>query len=353
MDTDEFKSVYQEFRSFITTHAHAGRFDPAALTLEEKKELEQLEGKRNTIIKSIIDERKTEVTREFTAIVRESYRRLAAEFKPLADSVPVYAVSGNHDLTLADEDLGKVVTFIETVPKATIKGKSGLEFLVKGDINVIEIPPFFADYGVQTALGQYFVNYHSGYSAAEINAEIEKIEDLEGRILPPGKPTSVQEAETEKLKAAKLHLRELGGEIRAYQREQEARLGDPQEVDIYLTHRLPHFREAHAYAYEQGTCGDITAQYSQHAKAVHGGHFHEGQIGKQDLTKLLHHEKSPEVLQKTEIVDHTPVPLYKLNADEPWEINPGTGYFTVTEYDNHKEVERVIVYEFVYDTQTN
>jgi len=308
-----------------------------------------LQVKQNTIIKSIIDDRKTEVTREFTTIVRESYRQLANEFKPLADTVPVYAVSGNHDLTIAYEDLGKVVTFIETVPKATIKGKSGLEFLVKGDINVIEIPPFFADYGVQTALGEYFVNYYSGYSAEEINAEIDQLGDLEGRILPPnGKPTPEQEAEQQRVSTAKQHLRELGGEIRAYQREQETRLGDPQEVDIYLTHRLPHFNEAHAYSHPQGTCGDITARYSQHAKAVHGGHFHEGQIGKQDLTKLLHQEKSLEVLQKTEVVDSVRVPVYLLNADEPWEINPGTGYFTVTEYDDHKEVERVIMYEFVY-----
>jgi len=39
--------------------------------------------------------------------------------------------------------------------------------------------------------------------------------------------------------------------------------------------------------------------------------------------------------------------VYYLDENEPWELNPGTKYVFITEYNTNKEVEQVIIYEFV------
>ena len=91
-----------------------------------------------------------------------------------------------------------------------------------------------------------------------------------------------------------------------------------------------------------GELSDVTLEYAANAKTVYGGHFHDGQIGYRTIEDFLKQEST-----ETTVIDGVEVPVYYLDEKEPWELNPGTKYAFVTEYDTNKEIEEVIVYEFV------
>lgn len=328
--TDEFKAAHQSLLQFMQKYASPGQFNPEQLKEEEKKEFQKLMEQRNTLLVEKVRENKVELKRDLVGMVQDSYKRLATEFQKFP--CPVYATMGNHDLTLGyDQFDSKKVVFVDKAPENTlvvdettvIIGRNGTPFRIKGDLNTWEVPPFYAHPSTSITLEDYFMNYSSGYSASFIDQSIEQAQKDE----------------------EKNSWRQRGGEMREYQREQRQRLGSPQDVDIYLTHKLPHNNEGRTDVYGCVT-GDIAVEYSASAQAVYGGHFHDGQIGKHsNLEKWL-----AEVIPKStasESVEGVEVPVIHLAADEPWELNPGTEYFTLTEYNAQKQVEAVTIYEFV------
>ncbi|MEK6846130.1 MAG: hypothetical protein AABY26_05190, partial [Nanoarchaeota archaeon] len=229
-------------------------------------------------------------------------------------------------LTFAYDSLEGIVQHLEGTAPIKIKGKSGVEFTVAGDLNSWEVPPLYTHEVFNSALRPHFVNYNSGNSLAH----------TEERLADP-KIKSEEKAGLEQLKTYLTNF---------YQQER-ARLGNKDTIDLYLTHKLPHcsWTGTPQHPIEGDIC-DITVEYGQAAKAVYGGHLHDGQVGKKSLPQLLAAVNAAENLEKV-TVDGTEIPVYYLSADEPWGLNPGTNYFTITEYNNKKEVEAVTVYRFV------
>ncbi len=259
-------------------------------------------------------------------IIESSYHKTAQKLKAIAEKAPIYGVLGNHDLTFAYDSLEGIVQHLEGTAPIKIKGKTGIEFTVAGDLNSWEVPPLYGHQIFSSSLSPHFVNYQSGFSLAHAEQQ-----------LADQKTKPEEKAGLEQLKTYLTNF---------YQQERE-RLGDKESIDIYLTHKLPHcsWTGTPQHPIEGDIC-DITLEYGNAAKAVYGGHLHDGQVGKKSLPKLLAAVNAAEGLEKV-VVDGTEIPVYYLEKDEPWELNPGENYFTVTEYNAQKWVECVTVYRFV------
>ncbi len=272
----------------------------------------------------------------------ESYQRHAEELSKLG--TPIFGIVGNHDLNLG-YDILKNITFLEKTSKSPIKGKTGVEFILKGDINTREFPLFYAI--LAPLIAKQYIPYISGVSLSELSKEVnqlqaevangqsERLEKIAKKETPKYSEDQLKEM-TENLEQ-KIEARK---QVLAYNQSERQRLGDKNdEVDIYLTHRLPNCKKARPV---DGSLSDVTLDYAGNAKAVYGGHFHDGQVGYKTIENLLKQEST----EKTTI-DGVEVPVYYLDEKEPWELNPGTKYAFVTEYDTNKEIEQVIIYEFV------
>ncbi|MEK6951042.1 MAG: metallophosphoesterase [Nanoarchaeota archaeon] len=328
--TEEVRAAEKTLRQFVQKHVRDGQFNPDTLGEAERKELEQLLAQQQKLIMEEVNEHKLELKNDLMGIVEDSYKRLATEFHKFPCTV--FATLGNHDFTLGYEQFDPMkVVFVDKANEEgladdevpVIISRTGRQYIIKGDLNTWEVPPFYTNPAVKIALEDYFVNYSSGYSADFLSQAIETASDQE----------------------EKKNLVHTGGDLREYQRKQRSRLGSPAEIDIYLTHKLPH-NDAGRTDIQGCVTGDITLEYSAQAKAVYGGHFHDGQVGKHsNLEKWLNEMITKSTVKET--VEGVEVPVIYLDPDEPWELNPGTQYFTITEFNEQKKVEAVTVYEFV------
>jgi predicted MPP superfamily phosphohydrolase len=315
--------INNKLQQFAHEHATDGTIIIENLGEEERKTLDQLFEEQQKVMNSTVDEHEQQLNEKLPAIVHASYQRIADIFKEIAECAPVYAVMGNHDVTIGYEHLDQHVTFLEQQRKAIVKGRNGTEFTLKGDINNWECPAFYTNIAVERAFHSYFIPYLSGESWHTIEEKIRTTKGEENR-----------------------QLREHEVEIYKWQEKERQRLGSPDDVDIYLTHKLPHNDRVHKV--NGDVSGDIACQYSIDAKAVHGGHFHNGQVSWSSLTDIIDKFDNDDDLERVTINGET-VPVIYLERAEPWLLNPGTNYFFVTEYDADKQVEQVLVYEYVYN----
>ncbi|MEK6905272.1 MAG: hypothetical protein AABX24_02615 [Nanoarchaeota archaeon] len=336
LENGTIKAKAEEFETLVAKHQKEGKIDLGSLDEGVRKQFETL--------RDIIQTKQSEVVAKTDT---ESYQRHAEELSRM--EVPVYGVLGNHDLTFGYDVLRNKVTFLDKINKAAIKGKTGLEFILKGDINTtpIEIPSFYGKF--LPLVKQYFIPYLSGYSLSELS----KAENELQKNLADGQDERLEKiAKKEEPNYSEEQLREMQAQLEqtielrkvvlAYNQAERQRLGDKNEVDIYLTHKLPSCKRA--YPGLVGPLSDITTEYAAKAKAVHGGHLHNGQIGYKTIDDFLKQETT-----ETVTVDGTEVPVFYLADKEPRELNPGTKYFFVTEYDANKEIEQVVVHEFYYE----
>ncbi len=330
---------------FLKEHNINNEEDVKSLDAASQKQLigfnKQIIEEHRRSCEKLTAEQTEEILRPFT----ESYQKHLAALDKI--DAPVFGTAGNHDLRSVYESLKDKVTFLDQTGKATIKGKTGLEFIVKGDFNAFEVPPNHIR--ILPILGDKVMPYASGYSLSELSREINQLQaevtdSLNDRLEKIAKKEEPKYSE-EQLKEMQAQL-EQGIEARKkvleYNLAERQRLGDKAGTDIYLTHKLPNCKKAHSDI--EGPLSDVTAEYAANAKAVYGGHFHDGQIGYKTIDDFLKQETT-----ETVTIDGAEVPVYFLNGKEPWELNPGTKYFFVTEYDANKEIEQVIVYEFYYE----
>ncbi len=222
-----------------------------------------------------------------------------------------------------------------------------MEFIVKGDLNTIEIPLMYAR--LASILSKDFIPYESGYSLTDLSKTqntLQKIlsENPTDRLEKIKKDEAPQYSDEQigKMEKQLKEIQEYRPKVLEYNQAERERLGDKNEVDIYLTHKLPSCKKADPKVV--GSLSDVTTEYAANAKAVYGGHFHEGQIGYKTIDDFLKQEST----EKTTI-DGVEVPVYYLDEKEPWELNPGTNYFFVTEYNAEKKIEQVVIHEFYYE----
>ena len=308
------------------------------LSPEKIDEWQQIE---NSLITLGIKNGKDQIVEE----IDNSYQRLAEEFKKITNYASVFSIMGNHDIASGRDHFSyDDFTFVELSSKEEAKavGRSGIEFIIKGDINSWEFPPLHNTIYELCGLKLEPLAGLSGYTAQNLDKQIAEAEEA---------------LKTEENSRNKSHLsilmsnKEQLEEIKNHQKNEKTRLGDSDEVDIYLTHKLPNAGKA-VNVYGPAS-GDIAAEYSANASCTYGGHFHGMQIGNKSIGDR---SKTPEdffnelMKQKgngTTKIDGVNVPTYYLEEDEPWTLNPGINYVTVTEYNKEKEIERVIIYEYV------
>lgn len=308
----------KELQILLEKYQKDGKVDLSSVDETAKKEIEALGAKMDAMVKEAVKK-----------VVAESYQKHADALGKI--EIPTLGTLGNHDLTIGYNILKDKIKFVEREKQISIKGKSSLEFLVKGDLNTWEVPPMYAK--LAELLKEDFIPYLSGYSLAELSKEVN------------GLQKKVNESSEEQRKELQKNLEqttEVRKKVLDFYLSEFNRLGTKNEVDIYLTHKLPSCKKANPKI--QGPLNDLTVEYAQNAKAVYGGHFHDGQIGYKTIEDFLKQEST----EKTTI-DGVEVPVYYLDENESWELNPGTNYFFVTEYDANKEIEQVVIYEFYYE----
>ena len=332
-ESGELTREQAQFEAFMGRHARDGKLDIANLDDVARGEFEIVSGAINT-----------KQSRVVADVVTESYRQHAEWLAKL--EVPVLGVLGNHDLTLGYELLRDQVAFLERTNGVTVKGRTGIEFAVQGDLNTFEVPSMYIK--LAPLLGDYFIPYQSGHSVSDLTAQGRQLEgeistgraEFLERIAKKEKPKYSAE-ELRKMDVSLEHLVEARRGVVSYYQTEVQRLGNLSlPADIYLTHKLPHCKKARSDI--EGGLSDLTVAYAAKAGAVYGGHFHDGQIGYKTIENVLKQTST-----ETTIIDGTEVPVFYLDQDEPWELNPGTKYALITEYDAGKKIEQVVIYEFV------
>jgi Icc-related predicted phosphoesterase len=329
-ETEDFQTIDTDLQEMIAELAdEEGNVNPDQFTDEQKKGVHAIIDKKNALVMEGAAESALDV-------FNESYQKLADEFKKISDLAPVYGVLGNHDLTIGYEHLGKGVTFLETTEKEVVKGKSGIEFILKGNINSWEVPQLFQNQFLHPVLKEHMVDYNSGNLATNLDEKIEKAR-----------------SENRKNDVDRLtHNKSILPQVVEYQEKERERLGVIDEIDIYLAHKLPNNRTGNPNGWEPDT-SEITVEYSANASCTYGGHFHGMQVGNKHIGDRLNPPKNffNDLMKQKGIeitkVDGVDVPVYHLDEDEPWTINPGVDYVTVSEYNKEKEIERVIIYEYI------
>ncbi len=332
-ESGALKSETEEFDALIEKHGKDGKVQVDSLEESVKKRFEELNARVHSAQTSVVQK-----------VIANSYHKHAEALSKL--EVSVFGILGNHDLNIGYEIL-KDITFLEKTNQATIKGKTGVDFILKGDLNTIEIPPFYGK--AATFLAECFIPYESGYSLTELSKTqntLQKIlsENPTDRLekIKKGEAPQYSDEQLGKMEEQLKEIQEFRPKVLEYNQTERQRLGDKNEADIYLTHKLPSCKKADPKVV--GPLSDVTTEYAANAKAVYGGHFHDGQIGYKTIEDFLKQEST----EKTTI-DGVEVPVYYLDDKEPWELNPGTNYFFVTEYDAEKKIEQVIIHEFYYE----
>jgi len=316
------KAEYEDLQNILKKYVKDGKIDLDDVDEAGKKKIQEFEAKSEAFSK--------ETNSIVTKLFHEAYSKHVQALASI--DVPILAILGNHDVNSGYEILKDKVTFVEKTNKATIPGKSGLEFIIKGDLNTWEFPAFYGQFS-RTLAADHFIPYHSGYSLTELSKKVNELQK------------KVNEGEVEQLKEAQTLLEQIvetRKQVLAYNQSERQRLSDKNEADIYLTHKLPNCKKARPDI--KGPLSDITLEYAANSNAVYGGHFHDGQIGYKTIENLLKQGST-----ETTIIDGVEVPVYYLDENEPWELNPGTSYFFVTEYDANKQIEQVVIHEFYYE----
>ncbi|MAF99226.1 MAG: hypothetical protein CMH61_01305 [Nanoarchaeota archaeon] len=317
---EEYGTAQRRIQEIVRPHIVGDQLDESKLSASEKSELEALVESKKNVVSTAVDDKEEELKTALPPVIHESYTQMTLIFGEIAAISPVYAIMGNHDMTTGYEHLEDTVTFLEKQKSALLEGRNGVQFTLKGDLNTWEIPGFYNEPGIRKVFDEHYIPFESGESLGNIE---EKLRTTSGE-------------ENRKYRSRK-------GDVTAWQASERTRLGD-RNADIYFTHKLPHCDKGSRVMGD--VSGEITLEYSIDAKSVHGGHFHGGQIGWSSLRHVLEAFEEGE-MQTT--INGEDVPLYLLTRGEHWELNPGEHHFFVTEYDAAKEVERVLVYEFVYE----
>lgn len=337
--------------------------------VEAMKKLKQTAAENNININNLTPEQYEIIKADYEGVIEEhkkvveemglpqilpgeyetSYEKIAESFGKLAEHTPIFGIMGNHDIVLGYESLEEHVDFLEKTQKKVVKGKTGVEFIVKGDLNTWEVPHYANNLPFTMCIAPQFIEFKHGNTIQGLEekiAEAEKSladaqEKFETATTEPEKQQAQQQAQFAKMNIDGFtYTPEQKTKIEEVQNQERERLGSPEEVDIYVAHKLPHCDKARPIY--GSVCGDIAAEYSANANAVYGGHMHDGQIGFRNLAQLL--QSQPE---ETTTIDEEEIPVFYLDETEPWEINPGTDYFTVTDFNKDKEVETVTIYQYV------
>ena len=331
VDNDaEVKNVLNEFRQFLSNHNIQKDEDLEKLSEEEKKQFLVLVENKKAVIVNIISTKKDEMLGHLDDIISESTISMVNGFKALSEHTPVYGTLGNHDLTILYDQLSSYMTFVDKQNSATIKGKDGLELIVKGDLNTWEVPVTWSQLpGFQELVGDKTVDYVSGHNLVDIDQELSSVNFF-------GDDEKKEKANT------------FRNKVVAYQQKERERLGNVDDpIDIYLTHKLPSCKtvrpDIQGYA-----SSDVTIEYASKARLVCGGHFHDGQFGNINLTQLVQYFKSDQAAKME--IEGEEVSLLELEDTlSTNEFNPGTEHFFVYSYDNNKEIEHIDVYEYTYN----
>lgn len=333
-ESGAMESEAEEFDAFVKKYGKDGKVDLNSLDESVKKQFEDLNARSNK-----------KQSEPVIKVITEAYQKHAEALAKIG--VPVFGILGNHDFIQGYEILKENIIFLDKTAKASVKGKTGVEFVLKGDLNTSEVPVFYVK--LTPLLGGHFIPYESGYSLSELSKQVnglqaelangrnERVEKIAKKEEP-----KYSEEQLKEMQAKIEYLIEARKEVLAYNQAERQRLGDKNEVDIYLTHKLPGCKKADPKIV--GALCDVTLDYAANAKVVYGGHFHDGQIGYRTIDDFLKQEST-----ETTTIDGGEVPVYYLDKNEPWELNPGTRYFFVTEYNANKEIERVIIHEFYYE----
>jgi predicted MPP superfamily phosphohydrolase len=323
--TPDIIELSKQSNEILKKYVSDGKVDKDAIEEEDRTKLVALNEEINILAEKKIEE--GDLLGKILKAPKQTYQTLETSFQEIAKIAPVYGILGNHDLTLAYEHIDSI-TFLETTKEARIKGKTGIEFIIKGDLNTWEVPPAWSQQPlIYEAFKEHLIPYISGNSIDNLDEKIKQ-------ALKTGNENSASNLQSAK---------DNKDNIKAWQDQERARLGDT-DADIYLTHKLPDCDKARrTYGF---ATGDITREYSANAKSVLGGHFHDGQIGYKTIPTLLEAANDNETIE----VDGNVVPLIKIDKDEPWQLNAGTEYFFIASYNKEKDIEHVDVYQYTYET---
>lgn len=343
------QKVIAKMKKFSQQHG-GEEFNPDNLEGDDKDEFEGILAEFKELKEKLGESQKEAAL----AAVESSYQEQAAICGEISRIAPIYGTMGNHDLTVGYDVLSDHVTFLDREDKATkLNGRTGTEFIIRGDLNTFEVPVGWGNFA--PLLREYFVDYISGESLNHLSKQERelpgKIDEAQGKRKDASGEDLTELVESIRAMEAKLSIiPEERGAVIDYNQAERKRLGNkPQENDIYLTHKLPSCDEAREIVGPAGS--DITAEYSEYASAVYGGHFHDGQLGHQSLAKVIKALKGEEVegiSDKVETADDGTA-IYYLDDAEPWHMNAGPDHMFVTEYDADKNITTVDIYEYVME----
>ncbi len=325
-------------RDYLNTYAKLAQKQKQGeqITKEEIDDFQTKQRNVQIMLDVASKDKEDEIEADLELVIEEESQKAKEYFAKIAKHCPIYGVLGNHDLNVLYDVLEDEVNFLEETDKEIIKSKSGLEFVLKGDNNTWEVPVAMnGDHNLPgirlKTLSEFInplqINYNSGQS---LNGKDQEIREY-------AEKGDVQSA---------MSLAQQKEEITKYQEAERKRLGSiDEEVDIYLAHKTPHCKVAAPHI--QGPLGDVSWEYANKANMVCGGHVHNGQAGKNALSKVVDYLRSEDAEKVREGEEE--ISVYKMEKGEMQEFNTGGDYFLVYSYDDKKKLEHVDVYEFTYD----
>ena len=271
-------------------------------------------------------------SREFTLddsipIIENDYQAIGNRFQRIKDlGIELLAVPGNHDtkhVYAMDTENNGPFTFVDTREKVTLTGYDGTEFIVQGDPNTFEIPPY-----INRVLAKMFNHKDETRSAEDFFLNYDS-----GLCLDPKNQCKPNRMGLDNLEADQKSGKAL--EIKNYQTEARDRMRNAGTADIYLTHKIT---EHTGY----GT-GDVAAEYSKAVATVLAGHQHGIQIG--EISNLQ--ELNQAIGSSTEIeeIDGYKVKVLEFDPDEALQLNGGTEFAFEVVYGSNKKVKEVIMYQ--------
>jgi len=330
---EEQQEHIQRLQEFMSEHDGQKIED---LTDDERQQMQQLQEQQNQMLSTVV-----------VPAIEEAYQGIAEVCAEISANTPIYGVLGNHDLTVAYDILDDHVTFLERQDELVrLTGKSGVEFKMRGDNNVQLVPGFW--HQLTPILREHFVPYESGYSIGFLSTRVRELESAHSEAVTKKLQLTSDGEDTEQIGE---EIKELENELTSAKATREAALnyrpaearrlgGSPQPLDFYLSHRTPTCGDVRQVV--GSPCSDTTAEFSQFAGTVYGGHFHDGQIGNHTLAHVV-----AELEKDDAETNQDGVRMYYLDADEPWHLNAGNKHVLVTEYDVDKNVIGVDIYRYV------
>jgi len=167
-DPSPVNQKQQEIQALLEEQKVKSKEDLKALDISVRKQLALLSQQGGEEHLKACQKVTKEQIEEILKPAVDSYKKHAEGISKIG--IPVFAILGNHDLTQGYEILKDKVTFTERENKATITGRSGLEFIVKGDLNTFEEPGFYSYF--IPLFKEHFIPYQSGYSFTQLSQEV-------------------------------------------------------------------------------------------------------------------------------------------------------------------------------------